>query len=104
MKTESDIERVKNMVKNSHIMKNMGEVSKVLVTRATDGFVRIDQSHYIQRILMEFGMEHAKPTSTPMSSSIRLDDETSEILSQNDHGLYSKNHWKTNVCIYSGSD
>ena len=39
---------------------------------------------------MEFGMENAKPTSTPMNPSIKLDDETSEILSRNDHELYRK--------------
>ena len=93
VKNESDVERVKRLVKNKHIMKNMGEVSKVLdihVTRPNDGFVRIDQNHYIQQILMEFGMENAKPASTPMSSSIKLDDETSEILSRNDHELYRR--------------
>ena len=37
---------------------------------------------------MKFRMENAKPATTPMSSSIRLDDETSEILSQSDHELY----------------
>ena len=92
-KNESDIERVKKQIKKAHLMKDMGAVSKVLgihVTRPNTGFVRIDQNHYIQQILMEFGMENAKPTSTPMNPSIKLDDETSEILSRNDHELYRK--------------
>ena len=73
-------------------MKDMGEVSKILGIHVTrpNGFVRIGQNHYIQQILTEFGMENAKPASTPMSPSIKLDDETSEILSRNDHELYQK--------------
>ncbi len=74
-------------------MKDMGEVSKVLgihVTRPSGGGLQIDQSHYIHQILMEFGMDNAKPTSTPMSPSIKLDDEASEILSQKDHELYRR--------------
>ena len=76
-----------------HIIKDMREISKVLgihVTRPNNGFVRIDQNHYIQQILMEFGMENAKPASTPMSSSIKLDDETSKVLSREDHELYRR--------------
>src|SRR5438034_2940674 len=91
-KNESDVERVKRLVKNKHIMKDMGEVSKILgihVTRS-NGFVRINQNHYIQQILTEFSMENAKPASTPMSPSIKLDDETSQILNQQDHELYRK--------------
>ncbi len=92
-KTEYDVERVKNLVKKAHTMKDMGEVSKVLgihVTRPSGGGLQIDQSHYIHQILMEFGMDNAKPTSTPMSPSIKLDDEASEILSQKDHELYRR--------------
>ena len=37
---------------------------------------------------MKFSMENTKPASIPMSSSIKLDDKISEILSQNDHELY----------------
>jgi hypothetical protein len=93
-KNESDIEQVKNQVKKAHIMKDMGEVSKVLgihVTKPNNtGSVRINQNHYIHQILVEFGMENAKPASTPMSSSIKLDDETSKILSRDDHELYRR--------------
>ena len=39
---------------------------------------------------MEFSMKNTKPTSTPMSSSIKLDDKISKILSQQDHELYHK--------------
>ena len=45
-KNESDVEQVKKLVKNKHIMKNMREVSKVLGIHVTrpNGFVRIDQN------------------------------------------------------------
>src|SRR5436190_23397411 len=74
-------------------MKNMGAVSKVLeihVTRPNTGFMRIDQNHYIQQILIEFGMKNAKSTSISMNPSIKLDNEISEILSRNDYELYRK--------------
>jgi hypothetical protein len=70
----------------------MGEVSKILSIHVTrpNGFVRINQSHYIHQILMEFGMENSKLAITPMDPSIKLDSEASEILSQNNHELYRK--------------
>jgi transposase InsO family protein len=98
-KNESDVKRVKKQIKKAHLMKDIREVSKVLgirVTRPTNtGFVRIDQSHYIQQILMEFGMENSKPATTSMDPSIKLDNETSEILSRNDHELYRRIVGKT---------
>ena len=61
----------------------MREVSKILnihVTRSNE-FVQIDQNHYIQQILTEFDMKNAKSAFTLMSSSIKLDDKISQILS-----------------------
>ena len=66
-----------------HIMKNMRKVSKILdihVTRFNNEFVQIDQNHYIQQILMKFDMKNAKSAFIFMSSSIKLDDEISQIL------------------------
>lgn len=73
-KTESDIERVKNKVKNVHIMKDMGEVSKILGIHVTrpNGFVWIDQNHYIQQILMEFNMENANQLLPPWAPAWSL--------------------------------
>ena len=94
IKNESDVEQIKKLIKNKHIMKNMREVSKILnihVTRSINNeFVWIDQNHYIQQILTEFDMKNAKSAFTLMSSSIKLDDKISQILSWQDHELYHK--------------
>src|SRR5204863_5339528 len=83
-KNESDIEQIKKQVKNAYIMKNMRKVSKILnihVTRSNNEFVQINQNHYIQQILMKFDIKNAKSAFILMSSSIKLDDKISKILS-----------------------
>src|SRR5436190_9627801 len=73
-------------------MKNMREVSKILdihVTRFNE-FVQINQNHYIQQILMKFDMKNMKLAFTLMNNSIKLDDEISKVLSQENHELYQK--------------
>ena len=93
-KNKSDIEQVKKQIKSVHIMKDMREVSKILdihITRFINKeFVQIDQNYYIQQILMKFSMKNTKSAFTLMSSSIKLDDEISQILNQQDHKLYHK--------------
>src|SRR5439155_990025 len=62
-KNESEIIQVKNKIKKVHIMKDLGEVKKILgihVTRGPNRSVKIDQHHYIQRVLVEFGMENTR--------------------------------------------
>ena len=74
-------------------MKNMREVLKILgihVTRSNNGFVQIDQNHYIHQILTEFGMKKAKLTATFMNFSIKLDNQDSKVLSQQNHELYHR--------------
>ena len=72
-------------------MKNIGEVLKILgihVTRESNSSIKIDQNHYINQILVEFGMENAKPAATSMNSSIKLNNQISEMLYKEDHELY----------------
>ena len=75
-------------------MKDIEEILKILgicMTRPTNTrFVWINQSHYIQQILVKFGMKNAKPASTLMDSSIKLDNKISKILSQNNYELYQR--------------
>ena len=92
MKTESDIEQIKKLIKKMHIMKNMKEISKILkihVIRKTSD-IKIDQDHYIHQILTEFDMKKAKLTITLMNFSIKLDNQDSKVLSQQNHKLYCK--------------
>ena len=57
---------VKNKIKKLHVMKNLSSISKILeihVTHQTDDFIKINQNHYIQQVLAEFDMKHAKQIS-----------------------------------------
>ena len=50
-KNESEIIQAKNEIKKVHVMKDLGEVKKILgihVVRGPNGSVKIDQHHYIQ--------------------------------------------------------
>jgi len=93
MKIKSDVKQIKKLIKKMHIMKNMKKVSKILeihVTRGTSDSIKIDQSHYIHQILTEFDIEKAKPAATLMNFSIKLDNQDSKILSQQNHKLYHR--------------
>lgn len=76
-KNLKEVERVKNQVKKARIMKDLGAVSKILRIhvrhKSTDGFIKIDQGHYIHQVLTEFGMENSKPAPVPLSPSINLE-------------------------------
>src|SRR5947207_9228384 len=88
-----EMKRVKNEVKKLHIMKDLGAVSKILgihVTHQTDGSIKIDQGHYIQQVLAEFGMEHAKRTPVPLSPSLNLENQDSKPLETQDHETYRR--------------
>ncbi len=73
-------------------MKDLGSVSKILgihVTHQADG-IKIDQGHYIQQVLVEFGMEHAKRAPVPLSPSVNLENQDSGILNPNDHEIFRR--------------
>ena len=92
MKIKPDVEQVKKLIKKMHIIKNMKKVSKILeihVIRETSD-IKINQDHYIHQILTEFSMEKAKLAATLMNSSIKLDNQDSKVLSQQDHKLYCR--------------
>ena len=76
-KSLKEIEQVKNQIKKAHIMKDLEAILKILgihVTHKFNGSIKIDQGHYIQQVLVEFGMENAKPALVPLSPSINLED------------------------------
>ena len=90
-KDKSDIEWVKKLIKKTHSMKNIEKVLKILsihVTRKSNSSIKIDQNHYINQILVKFSMKNAKPAATSMNSSIKLDNQISEMLHKRDHELY----------------
>ena len=92
-KDKSDIEQIKKLIKKTHSMKNIKEVSKILsihVTRESNSSIKINQNHYIHQILVKFSMKNTKLTAMSMNSSIKLDDQISEMLHKKDHKLYQQ--------------
>src|SRR5205809_4586025 len=62
-KNLNKVKQVKNEIKKLHVMKNLNSISKILeihMMHQTDNFIKIDQGHYIQQVLAEFDMKHAK--------------------------------------------
>ena len=73
-------------------MKNMKKVLKILdihVTRFNE-FVQIDQNHYIHQILVKFSMKNTKSAAMSMNSSIKLNNQISEMLYKRNHKLYQQ--------------
>ncbi len=92
-KNLKEVERVKNEVKKLHVMKDLGSISKILgihVTHQTDGSIKIDQGHYIQQVLAEFGMEHAKRAPVPLSPSLNLEGQDTQLLDPKAHEIYRR--------------
>jgi hypothetical protein len=49
-----------------------------------NGMITLSQSHYIEKILMRFGLHDANPVLTPLNSNIKLDDEKQQDEAQSD--------------------
>src|SRR5205809_4870367 len=57
------VKQVKNEIKKLHVIKNLSSISKILrvhMTHQIDDFIKINQDYYIQQMLTEFDMKHAK--------------------------------------------
>ncbi|UYV74740.1 hypothetical protein LAZ67_12000761 [Cordylochernes scorpioides] len=70
--TTSSVEsyvKFKSSIQGEVDIKDLGEVSDLLsvrIKRNKDSNLELDQTHYIEEILKEYGMEHAKEASTPL--------------------------------------
>ncbi|UYV70601.1 hypothetical protein LAZ67_7003642 [Cordylochernes scorpioides] len=70
--TTSSVEsyvKFKSSIQGEVVIKDLGEVSDLLsvrIKRNKDSNLELDQFHYIEEILKEYGMEHAKEASTPL--------------------------------------
>jgi hypothetical protein len=71
-----EVQRVKEQLKGKFRMVDFGECSKVLGIRITrnraEGILRIDQEEYIKGILVRFGMDKCKVSSTPLCPKMKL--------------------------------
>src|SRR5947199_3698728 len=77
------VKQVKNKIKKLHVMKNLNFISKILeihMMHQTDNFIKIDQDHYIQQVLAEFDMKHAKQVLVSLSSSLNLKSQNIQLL------------------------
>ncbi|UYV78617.1 hypothetical protein LAZ67_16002180 [Cordylochernes scorpioides] len=70
--TTSSVEsyvKFKSSIQGEVDIKDLGEVSDLLsvrIKRNKDSNFELDQTHYIEEILKEYGMEHVKEASTPL--------------------------------------
>ncbi|KAL0297766.1 UNVERIFIED_CONTAM: Retrovirus-related Pol polyprotein from transposon TNT 1-94 [Sesamum radiatum] len=68
------ITETKSFLKNKFEMKDMGEADVILgikLIRSTDG-ITISQSHYVEKIIEEFGYQDSRIAKTPYDSSVAL--------------------------------
>src|SRR5436190_3770560 len=75
------VKQVKNKIKKLHVMKNLNFISKILeihMTYQTDNFIKIDQNHYIQQVLAEFDMKHAKQVFMSLNFSLNLKSQNTQ--------------------------
>ena len=61
------LSKIKTLLKDTFMMKDLGPISRFLGMKfvQTDDSIEINQTHYLNKILLKFGMEQCKPRSTP---------------------------------------
>ena len=85
------VKQVKNEIKKLHVIKNLNSISKILeihMTHQINNFIKIDQDHYIQQVLAEFDMKHAKQALMSLSSSLNLESQDTQLLNVKAHKIY----------------
>ena len=81
-KTSNEIDSVKRKLKSFHEMKDSGLVNKILGIRVTwlpNGGVRLDQQHYIQQTLEEFGLAECNSQPLPLGPGTDLNAESPRL-------------------------
>ncbi|KAK4392741.1 Retrovirus-related Pol polyprotein from transposon TNT 1-94 [Sesamum angolense] len=76
------ISETKSFLKNKFEMKDIGEADVILgikLIRSSDG-ISISQSHYVEKIIDNFGYQNSRIAKTPYDSSIALFKNESGIL------------------------
>ena len=82
---------VKNEIKKLHVIKNLNFISKIFeihVTYQIDNFIKIDQDYYIQQVLAEFDMKHAKWVSVLLNFSLNFESQDIQLLNVKVHKIY----------------
>ena len=81
---------VKNKIKKLHVIKNLNSISKILeihIMYQIDNFIKTNQNHYIQQVLIEFDMKHAKWIFVLLSFSLNLEQDD-KLLTIKNHEIY----------------
>ena len=71
-------------------MKNLSSISKILeihVMHQIDDFIKIDQDYYIQQVLAEFDMKHAKQVFMLLNFSLNFEQDD-KFLKVKNHKIY----------------
>ena len=76
-----EINNIKKQLSKKFAMKDLGIAKQILGMRITrdgaNGTLKISQTEYVMKILINFNMNKAKPVSTPLGSHFKLSKEQS---------------------------
>lgn len=76
---ENERERIGQILADNFKVKNLGEVKQFLGLNIRldreNHTVKVDQNHFVNELITKFGLENAKPASTPMEACLKLDKE-----------------------------
>ncbi len=84
------IEETKDVVRRAFTSKDLGMATRILgiqLGRGARNEVVIDQKHYINDILVEYGMEDSRPVVTPIDPRASFDDRTTD-KGKGEYGQY----------------
>ncbi|KAG9440057.1 hypothetical protein H6P81_020222 [Aristolochia fimbriata] len=75
---------VKNYLSDNFDMKELGLANVILEIRVIkdENEICLTQSHYVEKVLKQFGFENSKPVSTPYDSSVKLKKNGGDSVSQ----------------------
>ena len=85
-----EINNIKKQLSKKFAMKDLGIAKQILGMRITrdraNGTLKISQTEYVMKILINFNMNKAKPVSTPLGSHFKLSKEQSpKTKEERDH-------------------
>jgi Reverse transcriptase (RNA-dependent DNA polymerase) len=69
-------DRIEKELRSHFEVKSLGQPSLIIGVKIRQGdhIVKLSQTHYIDKLLSKYGLQDANPLSTPMDTTIKLDD------------------------------
>ena len=79
-KSRTEIDKLKGKLSEEFEMKDLGPAKKILgidIKRNRPNTIFLSQKGYLEKVLNKFGMQQAKPVSTPIAPHFRLSKDQS---------------------------